>query len=194
MSLFYSFNAYSRNKTGRVHNNFLRENDKIPCIIYGLNFLEKVYVFKKDIDIILDKYKNGNVLFNCTFNDNNFLVLVKEIQKHSYKNSVLHMDFNRVSDLDYVKANVLLKFVGVKDSIGLKNGGVLIKYMSSVLLKCKVSDIPSFIEVDISNINTNQSVFLYDLLKNKSNFLFLNKANTLIASISGSRSTEAVKN
>ncbi|HIH2762299.1 MAG TPA: hypothetical protein ACYCC8_01260 [Candidatus Azoamicus sp.] len=55
-------------------------------------------------------------------------------------------------------------------SPGFKNGGILIKHMSSILIKCKVLDLPENIVADLSNLALNQSLYLSDLSLSKDSY------------------------
>ena len=127
----------------------------------------------------------------ANFNGENFFVIIKSFLKHPFKNEILHFDFQKVENDEYVVVNIPFNFIGEKDSIGIKQGGYLVKYMNFVKVKSLVKHIPDHIDVDVSNLNVNSSIFLNEL-KINSNFIFIqlfknNSSNLLIASVVGSR-------
>lgn len=172
----------------------LRKDSKIPAIIYGHGSTLPVFLDKKDSDLILKMISSGFNLIKVKLDEDEFFVVVKDIQEHVYKSEVLHFDFQRVKSDDKVNLKVFLKFCGEKNAPGIKQGGFLIKQMSSVFISCLVSHIPDYIHVDLSKLNVGQSIFLSHIilpenvgipvLKRKE------KLDFLVASIVGARKSE----
>ncbi len=87
-----------RNKTGTNYNKKIRKKDKIPAIIYGKNkknILLKInhnYIYN-----IIKKYqvktKINDIKFLIKINKKKIISNIKNIQKHPYKNKILHIDF-----------------------------------------------------------------------------------------------------
>ena len=83
--------------------------------------------------------------------------------------------------------------MGKKKSIGIKHGGFLIKHILSLEVKCVRSKMPSFIEVNVTDLGVNKSLFLSDLcIPDFITIPLLNrfKGRVLIASIFGPRAAE----
>lgn len=175
----------------------LRKNNKIPAILYSNKISLPVFLDKKDSVLILKMISCGFNLIKLKLEDEEFLVVVKDIQEHVYKSDILHFDFQKVELSDRVFLKVFLKFCGEKNSPGIKQGGFLIKQMSSVFIKCLVSDIPDYIYVDLSNLDVNQSMFLSDIVLPKNICIPVlerkKKVNCLVASIIAARKSETVK-
>ena len=116
-----------------------------------------------------------------------FYTLLKYIQMHPVVNQVLHIDFQKIKSDDFVNVKVPFKFIGIEKSIGIKSGWVLFKQNNSITVKTMVKNIPAYFEVDVSNLNINDSIHLSDL-NIDTNILFLvkmkkNKMDYLIASL-----------
>ncbi len=190
----FSIIAEKRVKIGKRFNYKLRKNGKIPAIIYS--GVESIPIFfdNKDSLTILKMLSSGCNLIKCEIDSKKFYVIVKDIHEHSFKREVLHFDFQRVDVNDIVSLRILLKFSDEKVSPGIKQGGFLVKHMSSVFIKTLVSKIPSYINVDLSKLNVNKSIVLSDLKIPKGITLpLLYKKETsglLVASIVGSRVSE----
>lgn len=190
MSVFYfSFKANEREKTGRFSNIELRKKLNVPGVIYFNNYSNSIYISKFDIDTLIKRMSNGVKLFECDFKNEKFLVIVKDIHYHPYKNEYMNIDFQRVSLDSYVSLDVSFKFIGIENSIGLKNGGILIKHMTSIFVKGLISNIPENIIVDVSKLNLNESLYLSDFIFNDKYTVpsFYIKSKFLVVSIVGSR-------
>lgn len=185
--------AEIRTDVGKNCNSKLRKKLKVPAVIYfsGLSipiFFDDFY----SIDII-NNFNLGKNFFDILIGDKKYSVILKDFYKHPYKNCVLHFDFQKVELNDVINTKVFFKFIGEKNSIGIKHGGFLIKHRLSLDIKCVRSKMPNFIEVNITDLGVNKSVFLSDLLI--PDFITIPlltrfKGKVLIASIVGPRAAE----
>jgi large subunit ribosomal protein L25 len=185
--------AEIRTDVGKSCNLKLRKNLKVPAVIYfsGLSipiFFDDIY--SKDI---INNFNLGKNFFDIFVGEKKYSVILKDFYKHPYKNFVLHFDFQKVELNDVVRTKVFFKFVGEKNSIGIKYGGFLIKHRLSIDIECIRSKIPNFIEVDVTELNVNKSIFLSDLsIPDFINIPLLNrfKGKVLIVSVVGARAAE----
>lgn len=186
--------AEIRNEIGKRCNFKLRCNKKIPSIIYFSGVSIPISFDALYVNDILKNFYSGNNLFEVFIGDKKYLVVLKDFYKHPFKNDILHFDFQKVSLDDYVNVKIFFKFLGEKTAVGVKHGGFLVKNKLFVDVKCLASKLPNFIDVDISNLGVNESIFLNDLVIPdfiKIPFLCKKKINrVLIASIIGSRALE----
>jgi len=49
------------------------------------------------------------------------------------------------------------------DSQGVKLGGILVQMLNSVSVKCKPSEIPEFLEIDVTEMEINTNLFVRDI-------------------------------
>ena len=191
MIINYSFSVFSRVKSGKSYNNFLRLDGNVPAIIYGCNFNKQVYLDQLTVAKLLKSFGDGNKLYECELDGERFFVILKKLMRHPLKSNVLHIDLQKV-DLDtYVKVNIPFDFIGLKKSPGILSGGYLVKHMSSIIVRCKVSDMPKSVLVDLSLLTVGSSVFLKDILFEDVLTIPLlykkNNSKLLVASIVGAR-------
>ncbi len=84
-----------RNKKGTNNCKKIRKKNKIPAIIYiknKKNILIKIK-YNKIFNILKKKKNIKNIKFNLKFYNKKLKCKIKEIQKHPYKNKILHIDF-----------------------------------------------------------------------------------------------------
>lgn len=185
--------AEIRTEVGKNCNLKLRKKLKVPAVIYfsGLSipiFFDNLY--SKDI---VNNFNLGRNFFSILVGDKKYSVILKDFYKHPYKDVILHFDFQKVELSDVINTKVFFKFVGEKNSVGVKHGGFLIKHKLFIDIKCISSNMPNFIEVDVTNLGVNKSIFLSDLfIPDFITIPLLNrfKGKVLIASIIGPRAAE----
>jgi len=88
-------------------------------------------------------------------------VLLREIQRHPVTGDVLHADFFEVDLTERLTVSVPLRFVG--KAVGVVEGGVLQPIVREIELECLPTEIPEFIEVDVSHLTIHQAVHLSEL-------------------------------
>jgi large subunit ribosomal protein L25 len=80
-------------------------------------------------------------------------VLIYDVQYHPVLGSVIHVDFYRVTMGQKLDTEVRLNFVGVSPA-AKEQGGVLVKSVQDIEIRCLPKDLPSEIEVDVSSLQT----------------------------------------
>ncbi len=87
--------AKIRKKTGSKYCKKIRNKNELPAILYG--YKKKNILIKIDHNDIYTKIiknqENKNINFEIILNKKIFISKIKEIQKHPYKNKILHIDF-----------------------------------------------------------------------------------------------------
>ncbi len=169
-----------------------RTQDKIPAIIYSKN--------QQTIPIILDHNKILQTICNKSFytniitlciNEKKYSVLFKEIQRHPYKKTILHIDFILIKETDNINIKIPLNFVNNNKSPAIKAGGIILQKIKSISITCNVKNIPKLINIDLSNIKLNQIIYLYDIILQKNiKISKLNKSNFPVFSINLPRATK----
>lgn len=184
--------AEIRDKIGKHNNLKLRQTCKVPAVIYFSDSSIPISINSSYSKKIIANYYNGEIIYNIIFPEKKISVILKDFYMHPCKNEVLHLDFQKIELSDIVKTKVFFKFIGEKNSVGIKHGGFLIKHRSYVNVECVLKDLPKCFEVDISNMEVNKSIFVSELnIPNFVKIISLNKKNKiLLASIIGSRSLE----
>jgi large subunit ribosomal protein L25 len=89
------------------------------------------------------------------------MVLVRETQLHPVSGDVLHADFYEVDLTERLTVSVTLHFIG--KPVGVVNGGILQPILREVEVECLPTEIPEFIEVDVSALDIHDAVHLGDL-------------------------------
>jgi large subunit ribosomal protein L25 len=136
----------------------LRQKGKIPAVAYGDKETPlAVALDEKAILAILHSKGGRNALINLKVGGGSHPVIIKEIQRHPITRALWHVDFHRISLKKKIETRVPVRVKG--EAPGVKvGGGVLEHLVREVRVRCLPTEIPAFIEADISNLQLNQGV------------------------------------
>lgn len=159
------FVAFERAKQGTGASRRLRITGRTPGIVYGgsgepqlieLDHNALWHALKKEAfhSTILEMELAGQVN----------KVLLRDVQMHPFRQLVLHLDFQRVDAKTRMTMKVPLHFKGEEESDAVKVEQNLVNHVTTELeLNCLPSDLPEFIEVDLSGLKNNGTVTLKDI-------------------------------
>ena len=159
--------ANIRISKGKVANQKLRKHGNIPAVMYGPRGNILLEMVEEDTRHLLEKMSAWHELMPITVSDSEkgeswkAQVLLREVQKHPYKHSIIHLDFWELSESKEQIFRVPIKVTG--ESPGVKSGGVLQMVVREIPLVCRPSEIPSEIEVDSSMLEIGDSVRIQDV-------------------------------
>lgn len=192
----FEIQAQSRAAQGTGASRRLRKAGQFPGIVYGGN--------KAPVAITLDHnsmyYTLQDEAFHTALIKLNLdgvaeQVLVRSVQYHSFKQQILHIDFQRVDDSTKVELKVPLHFVNGDNCLGVKlQGGSISHVLNEVLVRCVATKLPEFIEVDLGDLNAaHGSVHLSNLkLPEGVELMSVVRGNDLaVAILNGAKASEA---
>jgi len=141
-------------------------NGQVPVVVYGGGEDEQyLLVDHNKIMLQLAVESFHSALVQLHVGDDLQRAILRDVQMHPYKQQVLHLDFQRVSRKDKITMTVPLHFSGEEDAPGVKvESGIMSHSMTSVDVTCLGSDLPEYVEVDVSALNMGESVSLGDVV------------------------------
>ncbi len=161
----FEINAKVRTDIGKGASRRMRNTGIIPAIIYGAG--------KNPVSLSLSHNEINKNLSNESFYSQILTVnidgkseraVLKDLQRHPYRPSILHLDLQRVSDTEKLHLRVPLHFINEENCVGVKqDGGKISHQMTEVEISCLPKDLPEFIEIDLENVKTNEIVHLSSL-------------------------------
>ncbi|MCE2450065.1 MAG: 50S ribosomal protein L25, partial [Candidatus Latescibacteria bacterium] len=90
--------------------------------------------------------------------------LIRDIQYHKVRGDVLHLDLLRIDPSETLRANVPILTEGEPE--GVRNeGGALQQALTSIEMECVVSEMPSAMVIDISELVIGDSLHVSDLIE-----------------------------
>jgi len=88
-------------------------------------------------------------------------VLLRDYQMHPVRNTIQHIDFQRVSASEKIHVKVPLHFINAEIAPGVKlNGGIVAHILTEADVSCLPKDLPEFVEVDLANLEAGHSIHL----------------------------------
>jgi large subunit ribosomal protein L25 len=130
----------------------LRPEGKLPAIVYGQGH--------HPVPLTLDAYELNRVLIRAGRTQLLDLVvdgkrprkvLIKDIQMSQRRNAPVHVDFHQVNLRDQIQVDVPISVVG--EAPAVKAGlGDLLPLVHSLTVECLPTDIPEYVEVDVSGL------------------------------------------
>ena len=160
----FTLNAQTRSDLGKGASRRLRHANSIPAVIYGAGKDPQSLTFShNDIIKALEHEAFYSSVLNIKIDGNNTKAVIKDIQRHAYKPKVLHMDLQRVSEVEKIHMHVPIHFIGEDVAPGIKAGGQIIHNLNDIEVACLAKDLPEFIELDVSGLNIGESLHISDL-------------------------------
>jgi large subunit ribosomal protein L25 len=150
---------FNKNAARRV-----RVAGKIPAVVYGAGHESvAVEVDPKQILRILHSESGHNTIFDADIAGQGLAkVMIVDWQYEPIRDSLLHIDLKRIAMDKAMKASVPVRLIGV--AIGVKNeGGMLDQVLREVEIECLPGDIPSHIDVDVTNLGLHGVIRVSDL-------------------------------
>lgn len=175
--------ARTREGRGKSHSRKVRNAGWIPAVCYGHGYKTKALEVDFSQFLKLDKrQKTGHLIELNIENEENVTTIVKEVQRHVYKNDTyIHIDFQHIRKDEEITIDVNINLEG--SPIGVKTQGGLLEHPTrTVSVKCLPEEIPENITVDITNLELGQSIQVKDL-DIPDNIEILSSEDDLIASV-----------
>ncbi|MBS0399238.1 MAG: 50S ribosomal protein L25/general stress protein Ctc [Proteobacteria bacterium] len=165
MKTSFELAAEFRDAQGKGASRRLRRDGRIPAILYGGHRDARALALDhQKVMQMLDNERAYSTIISLKLGQENQAAVLKDIQRHPFKNSVLHIDFQRVEENEKIRINIPLHFKGEAVAPGVKTQGGIVSHMrSEVEVSCLPRDLPEFIEVDISGLSLNESIHLSQL-------------------------------
>ncbi|MEE7627619.1 50S ribosomal protein L25/general stress protein Ctc [Methylobacter sp. Wu8] len=164
MSNVFEFVAASRGQSGKNAARRVRRTGSVPAVIYGGYAEPQMLVLSHNevIKHLAHEAVYSHVL-DIKVDGKTEKAILKGVQRHPAKFQILHMDFLRVNMSELVKVHVPLHFINEQASVGGKKGGIVTHGMIDVEVSCLPTDLPDYIEVDLSGLDVGESVHLSDI-------------------------------
>src|SRR5712672_1140916 len=165
MKTSFELVAEFRETQGKGASRRLRHEGKVPAILYGGHADARTLTLNhQKLLIMLDNERFYSTILNLKVGDQTQAAILKDVQRHPFKNAIVHIDFQRVEEYEKIRISIPLHFTGAAISPGVKSQGGLVSHMrTEVEVSCLPKDLPEFIEVDISGLSLNESIHLSQL-------------------------------
>ena len=185
-------------RTGKFNKNHARRvrvAGKIPAVVYGAGQdAVAVSVDPKAITKILHSESGHNTIFDLNVEGSPIVkAMIVDWQNEPLKGHLLHIDLKRIAMDKMMRVSVPIQLIGVPT--GVKNhGGILEHVLREVEVECLPNDIPSHLDVDVTNLEIHGAIHVSDL-PHSGSIKFLGDEHATVAHVTAVKeevATEAV--
>ena len=165
MSTKAALNAQKREELGKGASRTLRRAGRVPAVLYGAD-LESIHlsIDAHEAEQLFHSISVDNTIVDLAVDGEKkpFQTLVREIQTHPWRDSLLHVDFLQIQEGVEVDLEIPVELEGVPVGVRLK-GGVLEQIIHELEVRCIPSRIPASFVLDVSELDINDSLHVSDI-------------------------------
>ena len=165
MTSQYILSGTKRENFGKRASKRYRRENLVPAEVYGAS--------KDNQSILVNSFELTNQIKDPQFYSNvidlnvgktKIEVILKDIQRDPQKSHITHIDFLEVDQNVKITVNVPINFINEDTCVGIKkSGGVISHIITEIEINCLPKDIPENIQVDVQELDINQSIHLTEI-------------------------------
>lgn len=165
MAKTHEIKVEKRNDEGKGASRRLRRAGFVPAIVYGGELQPvSIQLAHKDVWHASQNEWFYSSILDLDLGGDKQKVLLRDMQRHPFKQLVLHLDFQRVNENEAIRVRVPLHFMNQEASPAGKASGVVITHeLNEVEIACLPKDLPEFIEIDLSDLKVDDIIHLSGL-------------------------------
>ena len=149
----HKISAAPRGDQGKGASRRLRRTGKVPAILYGGHRDPRAIAL--DHNALVHNLENEaffSSILTITIGERSQPCILKDVQRHPYRNAVLHVDLQRILEDEEIRVTVPLHFIGEDTAPGVKQGGVVSHVLNELEITCLPKNLPEFIEVNVAGM------------------------------------------
>jgi len=152
-------------KQGKGASRRLRTTGRVPAILYGGHEAPATLSFDhQKLLVMLQNERFFTTLLSIKIGDKAQAAILKDIQRHPAKPTVLHLDLQRVMDNEEIRMSIPLHFKNASIAPGVKTGGGQVSHLlNEVEVTCLPKDLPEYLEIDLSAMELGDTKHLADI-------------------------------
>ncbi len=154
--------AVKRDAKGTGASRRLRRAGSVPGVVYGGG--KEAVTLEFDGKELFMQFRHETFhasVLSLNIEGKKENVLLRDFQMHPVRNTIQHIDFQRVSATEKIHVKVPFHFVNADVAPGVKLGGGIVAHIQTEAdVSCLAKDLPEFIEVDVANLEMGHSIHL----------------------------------
>ena len=156
-------NADTGRALGSSSSRRLRREDRVPGVVYGLESEPvSVAVDYGELRQVLSTDAGLNALIRLDIGGDVLLSIVKDLQRHPFRDEVIHVDFLRIDPDEELAVDVPIVLEGDARKVTDENG-MVDQTMFTLAVLASPTSIPNEFIVDISELEINDAVRVADI-------------------------------
>jgi len=158
----HKISATGRTDEGKGASRRLRHAAQIPAIVYGGHAEPKSIQLQHEKTWVASQNEwFYSSILALDIDGKVEKVLLRDMQRHPYRQQIMHLDFQRVSENEAIRVAVPLHFINVEKSPAGKASDVVVTHeLNEVHISCLPKDLPEFIEIDLGNLQIGDTIHL----------------------------------
>ena len=165
MAKEHNLTAFGRKDEGKGASRRLRRAGRIPAVIYG-GGADPASIELEHEPTWLAQMNDWfySSIITLAVDGKAQQVLLRDMQRHPYKQVIMHLDFQRVKAGEKIHVKVPLHFTHIDESPAGKAADVSVtSELNDLDIVCLPKDLPEFIEIDLGKIEAGDTVYLADV-------------------------------
>ena len=155
-----------RTDLGKKATRELRKNNGVPCVLYGVkkdeNGLPVATHFTVPVDGLRNLVYTPNIYsVNLDIDGTVVTAIMKDIQFHPVKDTILHVDFLQVEENKPIVMEVPVQLEGLAE--GVRAGGKLALQIRKLKVKATYNAIPERLVIDVTPLGLGKTIKVGEL-------------------------------
>ena len=164
MTSQYTLSATKRDNFGKRASKRYRRDNMVPGEIYGAKDNQSILINGFELNKQSKDPQFYSNVIDLNIDKSKIEVILKDVQRDPQKSYITHIDFLAVDKDKKINVNVPFKFINEETCKGVKlSGGILSHIMTEIEVNCLPKDIPENIEIDVAELDLNQSLHLTEI-------------------------------
>lgn len=148
-----------RTELGKKSSKQIRKSGNVPCVIYGKEKNIHFHAHENSFKTLV--YTAEAHLVKLYLDDQEYTVVLKDMQFHPVNDNILHADFIEVHENTPITISIPVRVTG--NSVGVIAGGKLYLKRRKLKVKGMANDLPESLPIDITEFKIHESLKVGDL-------------------------------
>ena len=164
MASQFNLNATKRENLGKRAAKRYRQDNLVPAEVYGEENNQSILINSFELSKQSSDPQFYSNVIDIVIDKKNIEVILKDVQRDPQKSHITHIDFLAVDKNKKITVNVPVKFINEESCIGIKiSGGIISHIVTEIEVSCLPGDIPESLDIDVANLDINQSLHITDV-------------------------------
>ena len=163
----------------------IRKNNGVPCVLYGAG--ENVHFTVTNEGLRNLVYTPHIYVVNLDIDGKVVTAIMKDIQFHPVKDTILHVDFLQINEEKPIVMEVPVQLEGLAE--GVKAGGKLQLEMKKLKVNGIYTQIPNRVEIDVTNLGLGKKLYV-EAITMPEGLKLMNPADACVARVKATRASQ----
>ena len=183
-----------RTETGKKATHSLRQNNGVPCVLYGMQKDENGNPVATHFTVTVDGlrklvYTPHIYVVDLNIDGKVVNAIMKDIQFHPVTDAILHVDFLQINEENPIVMEVPVQLEGLAE--GVKAGGKLALQIRKLKLKALYNVIPERLVVNVTNLGLGKTIKVGEL--NYEGLTLLNAKEAVVCAVKLTRAARGAQ-